>query len=187
MDTTTAWKNGVLFYQIGLISWWLITFPAFVNSVLMPFSRDETLLPRSMNLSTSFREPPFHEGISPLWLKHMYSVLFAFTLRHIPPTAQSRLCCRNSAWPDVFTRSVMSSALSAYVIFRVGYCLLLDFSIVRSFSFIKSIDVRSQGRLWIDMVQMCPLKAHLRQCQRSLYLHPVRVLLLSCKCNGLPG
>ena len=37
---------------------------AFVSRVLITFSVDETLLPRKVNLSTSFRKPPFSEEMS---------------------------------------------------------------------------------------------------------------------------
>ena len=37
----------------------LIAVHAFTSRVLMSFSVNETLLPRQVNLSTSFREPPF--------------------------------------------------------------------------------------------------------------------------------
>ena len=40
-------------------------------------------------------------------------------------------------------------------------------------------EVLSLGRLWTGMVQLCPLEAHLRQYQRSLYHNPVCELLLS--------
>ena len=38
-----------------------------------------------MNLSSSFRELPFKEEISPLWLKLIYTVLSAFTRKTLPP------------------------------------------------------------------------------------------------------
>ena len=59
IDTTAAWKKlrFILsvrsdFYMIDSLS---ITVHAFVSRVSMSFSVDETLLPRSVNLSTSFR------------------------------------------------------------------------------------------------------------------------------------
>ena len=39
---------------------------AFASRVLMSVSVDETLLPRLMNLSISFRELPFSVEVSPL-------------------------------------------------------------------------------------------------------------------------
>ena len=38
----------------------------FTSHILMSFSIHETLLPRYMNLSISFREPPFSVEMSPL-------------------------------------------------------------------------------------------------------------------------
>ena len=100
---------------------------AFASRVLMSFSVDEMLFPRYVNLSTSFREPPFSVKMSPFWfwLNHMYSVLSALIWRPVPPAAFSWLCSRNSAWVRVFTRSAMSSALSATVIVCAGYRQLL--------------------------------------------------------------
>ena len=46
---------------------------AFVNCVSMSVSVDETLLPKQVNLSTSFRELPPSVEMSPVWLKHTYS------------------------------------------------------------------------------------------------------------------
>ena len=42
----------------------------FASRVLMSFSVDETQLPRYVNLSSSFRKPPFRVEMSLLWLKH---------------------------------------------------------------------------------------------------------------------
>ena len=54
----------------------LIAVHAFASHMLMSFSVDETLLPKKVNLSTRFRDLPFSVELSPLWMKHMYSVLF---------------------------------------------------------------------------------------------------------------
>ena len=62
---------------------------AFASHVLKSFSVDETLLPRSVNLSNSFREPPFCGEISPFRLKLMYSVLSALTWRAMPPATMT--------------------------------------------------------------------------------------------------
>ena len=43
-----------------------ITIRAFASHVLISVSVDETLLPRYVNLSTSFRELPFSVEMSPL-------------------------------------------------------------------------------------------------------------------------
>ena len=42
---------------------------AFASGMLMSDSVDETLLPRQVNLSTSFKELPFRPEMSPRWLK----------------------------------------------------------------------------------------------------------------------
>ena len=64
IDTTTAWKklhfilsDNPDYYMIDSL---LTEFHAFASSNLMSFSVDKTLLSRYVNLSTSFREPPFH-------------------------------------------------------------------------------------------------------------------------------
>ena len=76
----------------------LIVVHAFVSRVSMSVTVDETLLPRSVNLSSSFRELPFSVEMSPVWLKHIYSVLCALTWRPMPAESRSRLCSRVSAW-----------------------------------------------------------------------------------------
>ena len=45
----------------------LIAVHAFASRILMSFLVEETLLLRQVNLSTSFREPPYSVEISPLW------------------------------------------------------------------------------------------------------------------------
>ena len=82
---------------------------AFASHVLMSVSVDETVLPRSVNLSTSFRELPFSVEISPVYLKHICSVLCALTWSPMPAAARSRLHSWVSAWASAFTRSAMSS------------------------------------------------------------------------------
>ena len=47
---------------------------------------------------------------------HVYSILSVLTWRQMPPAACSRISSRDSAWVDVFARSTMSSAQSAFVI-----------------------------------------------------------------------
>ena len=56
----------------------------------------------------------------------------------MPSAACSRLCIRNSAWTGVFVRSTKSSES---VIVFAGYRLLFIFFIVKTFSFIRSMDV----------------------------------------------
>ena len=77
----------------------LIAVHAFASRLSMSVSVDETLFPRKVNLSTSFRELPFSVEMSPLWLKHIYS---------IPAATHSRLCTMVLAWVVVFARSAMS-------------------------------------------------------------------------------
>ena len=59
-------------------------------------SQDETLLPRLVSLVHYFWERLFSVETSPLWLKHMYPVLSAFTWRPISTAARSRLYARDS-------------------------------------------------------------------------------------------
>ncbi len=70
IDTTAAWKKlrfilSVMsdFHMIDSLS---IAVHAFVSRVSMSFSVDETLLPRSVNLFTSFREVPSSVEMSPV-------------------------------------------------------------------------------------------------------------------------
>ena len=86
---------------------------AFASCELMSFSVDEKLLPRLVNLSTSFKEPPVRVEMSHVWfwLKHMYSVLSALTWRPIPPAAFSRLCSWNSAWECICQKRYVISVV----------------------------------------------------------------------------
>ena len=70
IDTTAAWKKlrFILsvrsdFHMIDRLS---IGVQAFVSRVSLPYSVDETLLPRQVNLSTSFREVPSSVEMSPV-------------------------------------------------------------------------------------------------------------------------
>ena len=69
IDTTAAWKK--LHFILSYRSDFHITdnlstaVHTFSSRVLMSFSVDETLLPKSQNLSISFRDLPF------IWLKHI--------------------------------------------------------------------------------------------------------------------
>ena len=114
IDTTAAWRklSFILsdrsdFHVINNLS---IAVDTFASRILMSLSVDETLLPRNVNLSTNFREPPFSEEISPFPLKHMYPDLSSFTSRPMPPAACSRLYSGDSAGVGIFARSAMSSA-----------------------------------------------------------------------------
>ena len=85
----------------------LLAVLAFACRVLMSVSVDDTLLPRLVNLSTSFKELPFSVEMLPLWLKHMCSVLWALTWKPLPAATRSRPCSSVSAWAGVFTRQVI--------------------------------------------------------------------------------
>ena len=99
INTTASWKK--LFFILWGRSDFHITdrqsiaVHAFASHVWISFVVDETLLPRLVNLASSFRDPPFSVEMSPLWLQHMNSVLSAFTLKPTPPAARSRLYSRD--------------------------------------------------------------------------------------------
>ena len=76
-------RNCVSFYRLGLVSIW----PILYRYLSMSFSVDETLLPKYVNLSTSFREVPSSVEMWPAWLKHIYSVFCALTWRPMPAAA----------------------------------------------------------------------------------------------------
>ena len=84
---------------------------ALVSCVSMSFSVDKTLHPRKVNLSTSFREVLSSVEMSPVWLKHVYSVLWILTWRPMPVAACSKLCSSVSAWLSVYARIAMSSGV----------------------------------------------------------------------------
>ena len=108
IDTATAWKKKNILLDrsdFHMIINRSIAVHTFAKHMLMLFSVDEILLPRYVNLSTNFRGLPLRIEIAPSCLKHMYSVLFAFTKRPMPSAACSRLCSRDSAWADVFASS----------------------------------------------------------------------------------
>ena len=128
-------------FDINMINNQLIAGQPLASPILMWFSVDEALLSRYMNLSTNFREPLLSAEMSLFWLKHFYSVLYAFTSRLMPPTAWSRLFSRDLAWVGVFARSAISSVYIVSVIVCGGYRLLLAFFSVKLFSLIRSIDL----------------------------------------------
>ena len=111
IDTTAAWKKLRFILSVRsdfhMNNSLLIAVHAFVSRESMSVWVDETLLPRLVNLSTSFRELPFRVEMSPVWLKHIYSVLCALAWRPMPATARSRLCSRVSAWAGGFTRNAI--------------------------------------------------------------------------------
>ena len=83
MDTATAWKKSffILLYRLDfhMIDSLSVAVHAFAKHMLMSFSVDVMLLPRYMNWSTNFRDLPLRVVMPPFCLKHMYSVLLAFT------------------------------------------------------------------------------------------------------------
>ena len=115
--------------------------------------------------------------MSPLWLKHMYSILSALTLKPMPAAAHSRLCCRVLAWAGEFTRSAMS--LMQYASVCAGYLLLLFVSL-KALSFILSTDILSMSsrqmiKRYGANVSPCSTPATMLKC-----LHPGSGILLSC-------
>ena len=129
MDTTTAWKklsfllsDSSDFHMTDNLS---IVVHAFASRVLMSFSEDLTLLPRQVNLSTSFREPPFIIEMSPLWfwLKHMYSILSALIWRTMSPAALFQTIQLEFSWgmcicQKCYVICVVRRISSAYCLFR---------------------------------------------------------------------
>ena len=145
IDTTAAWKKLCFilldrfdFHMINNLS---IAVYAFARRILMTLSVDETQLHRYVNLTTNFKELPFRMKMSLFCLKHIYSVLSAFTSKSVQPATSTSLCSKDSAWVGVFERYAMSFGKSASV--KKNYRLLFtDFS-AKPFSFIRSFNVRS--------------------------------------------
>ena len=110
---TAAWKKLRFISSVRsdfhMTAGLLIAVHVFASHVLMSFSVDQTLLLRQVNLFITFRGPPFSVEMSPLWSKHMYSVLFALAWRPMPLATCSRLWSRVSAWAGEFVWSAMSS------------------------------------------------------------------------------
>ena len=86
-------RNPVLFCQISQTSIWSIAVHTFTRHILTSFSVNETLLPRYVNLSTSFRGPPYRVEIASSHWKHMYSVMVMFMWRPMLP-ATYLVCIR---------------------------------------------------------------------------------------------
>ena len=118
----------------------LIAFYAFTSRVWMSLSVDETPLPRKVNL-TCFKDPLFWVKMSPLWWRHMYSVLSAFTLRPMPPAASSRLWRKFMAWVGVLAKRAVPSTQSTSLIVCARYLLFLFFCSLKPLFFTISIDV----------------------------------------------
>ena len=84
IDTIAAWKNCFILSSrsdFSMTNSLSIAVHAFASHVLISFSIDETLLLRSVSVSTSFRNLPLSVEMSPLWLKLMSFVLSALTWR----------------------------------------------------------------------------------------------------------
>ena len=139
-------KNCVVFYRSGLTSIWPIAYRYLSMPLLVVYWCHSRLMRRCFRgRSTSFKGPPFSVEMSPLWLKHMYSVLSALTRRPLSPAARFRISKRGSAWAGVFAISAMSPAESAYIIVCAMYLLLLSYASLKplSFFFIKFIHILS--------------------------------------------
>ena len=119
--TVAAWKKLRFFLSVRsdfhMIDRQSIAVHAFVSRVSMSVSVEETLLPRKVNFSTSFRELLFSVEMSPVWLKHIYSILCALTWKPMPAAARSKLCSRVSAWVSAF------ASIAVIGVVGVGNCL----------------------------------------------------------------
>ena len=83
MDATTAWNKSCFilpdrsdFHMIDNLP---IAFHVFARHMLPSLSVDEILLPSYVNWCTNFRGLSLTLKMVPFCLKHMNSVLFAFT------------------------------------------------------------------------------------------------------------
>ena len=112
------------FHRIDNLS---IAFWCSARRIQTLFSVDEMLLPSYVILVYWFLGLPLRVEMAPFHLKHMYSVLFTFTLRTMTPIAYSTLCNWIFTWTGVFVWSTRASALSVSVIISVGCRLLLAF------------------------------------------------------------
>ena len=114
IDTTAAWKK-IQFSFIGYISLpcdrlSIDRIPRLRSvHVDIIFSKWDAAN-KDMNLSTNFRGRQFRLKVAPSRLKHMYSVLSAFTWGPIRAAVSSRSCSRDLAWVGVFVRNAISSA-----------------------------------------------------------------------------
>ena len=99
-DTATACKNCYFIRKIGF-SYDLCLPNAYVD---ITFSRWDVA---AEVCELVYKYQRLKEDMTPARLEHINCVLFV---------AFPRLCCWDSAWPDIFMRSARSSALSASVI-----------------------------------------------------------------------
>ena len=106
----TAWKKSSFILSdrldLHIIRSLFITVHALTRCMLKLLSVDVILLPRYVNRSSNFRGLPLKVDMHLSCLKHMNSVLLAFTQRLMPPVAYNR----NPTWADIFSKSVSSAA-----------------------------------------------------------------------------
>ena len=129
IDTATVWKKFYFILSDGsdfhIIDAKSIPFHAFAWRIVISLSVDEILLPKYVKLSTNFRRLSLRAEIALSRLKHMFSILIAFTLNL--PAVCSRLRSLDSASAGVFAGSSISYAKSTSVIVSSVYCLFLVF------------------------------------------------------------
>ena len=92
IDTATAWEK---FHMINNL---YISVHTFTRCISISLSVDEILLLKHVNLFTNYRCLPLRVEMAPSHFIYMYSVLFAFMWRPMPPAVCSRLCSRDSVW-----------------------------------------------------------------------------------------
>ena len=82
-DTITTWKKSCFILtersDFHLIDYLSIAVHPFAMLMMISLSVDEMFLPRYMNWSTNFRDLSLKGEMIAFWLKHMNSVLSAFT------------------------------------------------------------------------------------------------------------
>ena len=114
----------------------------FARLTLTWFSVNKLFPPRYVNMSTNSRGLSLRVDMAPSRLKHMNSVIYAFTKRLIPPADCSTLCNYNSAW------NVRSSAWSVTVRISYAFCLFFLFSCKAFFLLdLSTFEVLNLGRL----------------------------------------
>ena len=101
-----------------------IAIHAIPMCMLTSLSIDKILLRKYVNWSTHFRGLSFIEEMVLCGLNHMNYVLSKFKQWPMPPSACSKLCCKDSDWAGL---SAKSSKSSASTIASARYRLLPDF------------------------------------------------------------
>ena len=115
-------SSHLAFPQCVLLAYIYIYITILILVLLTSLLVEEILLLRYVNLSTNFIDQPLRVEMAPSCLKHMYSVLFAFTWRPMPLAVCSRLCNRDLAWAGVLARSGISFTESVSEKVFGGYC-----------------------------------------------------------------